>query len=108
MFLAYTRAILPIDGESSSGHSHYGTTNPIEKLQQQQQQQLVFNPTGSTESFDDYPNFSGGLDGQDTVFNVLNRGPSFDTTASKNVTALVGKTAYLNCRIRNLGNKTVH
>jgi hypothetical protein len=23
------------------------------------------------------------------------------------VTALVGKTAYLNCRVRNLGNKTV-
>lgn len=35
------------------------------------------------------------------------RGPYFDTTASKNVTALVGKTAYLNCRVRNLGNRTV-
>ena len=35
------------------------------------------------------------------------RGPYFDTSVSKNVTALVGKTAYLNCRVRNLGNKTV-
>ncbi|KAI5711370.1 hypothetical protein M8J76_005759 [Diaphorina citri] len=35
------------------------------------------------------------------------RGPYFDTTASKNVTALVGKTAYLNCRVRNVGNRTV-
>ncbi|RZF37046.1 hypothetical protein LSTR_LSTR012389 [Laodelphax striatellus] len=35
------------------------------------------------------------------------RGPYFDTSASKNVTALVGKTAYLNCRVRNLGNRTV-
>ncbi|KAK7873645.1 hypothetical protein R5R35_009332 [Gryllus longicercus] len=35
------------------------------------------------------------------------RGPYFDASASKNVTALVGKTAYLNCRIRNLGNRTV-
>lgn len=35
------------------------------------------------------------------------RGPYFDSSASKNVTALVGKTAYLNCRVRNLGNKTV-
>lgn len=35
------------------------------------------------------------------------RGPYFDQTASKNVTALVGHTAYLNCRVRNLGNRTV-
>lgn len=34
-------------------------------------------------------------------------GPNFDATASKNVTALLGKTAYLNCRVKNLGNKTV-
>ncbi|KAJ6635948.1 Zwei Ig domain protein zig-8 [Pseudolycoriella hygida] len=33
-------------------------------------------------------------------------GPFFDKTASKNVTALLGKTAYLNCRVKNLGNKT--
>lgn len=38
---------------------------------------------------------------------VINRGPYFDTSASKNVTALVGKTAYLNCRVHNLGNRTV-
>ncbi|EDS33375.1 defective proboscis extension response [Culex quinquefasciatus] len=37
----------------------------------------------------------------------LDRGPYFDLSASKNITALVGKTAYLNCRVRNLGNKTV-
>lgn len=34
-------------------------------------------------------------------------GPYFDKQASKNVTALLGKTAYLNCRVKNLGNKTV-
>lgn len=34
-------------------------------------------------------------------------GPYFDKPASKNVTALLGKTAYLNCRVKNLGNKTV-
>lgn len=38
---------------------------------------------------------------------IIDRGPFFDKTASKNVTALVGKTAYLNCRVRNLGNRTV-
>lgn len=37
----------------------------------------------------------------------LDRGPYFDTSATKNVTSLVGRTAHLNCRIRNLGNKTV-
>ena len=34
-------------------------------------------------------------------------GPYFDKAASKNITALLGKTAYLNCRVKNLGNKTV-
>ncbi|KAF0771374.1 zwei Ig domain protein zig-8-like [Aphis craccivora] len=36
------------------------------------------------------------------------RGPYFDKIASKNVTALVGHTAYLNCRVRNLGNRTMN
>lgn len=34
-------------------------------------------------------------------------GPYFDKNASKNVTALLGKTAYLVCRVKNLGNRTV-
>ncbi|XP_037959142.1 hemicentin-1-like [Teleopsis dalmanni] len=38
---------------------------------------------------------------------ALDRGPYFDTSATRNVTSLVGKTAHLNCRIKNLGNKTV-
>ncbi|XP_055376713.1 protein amalgam-like isoform X2 [Condylostylus longicornis] len=33
--------------------------------------------------------------------------PYFDSMTPKNVTALVGKAAYLNCRVRQLGNKTV-
>ncbi|CAH4036534.1 unnamed protein product [Pieris brassicae] len=35
-------------------------------------------------------------------------GPYFDLAFSKNVTALLGKTAYLNCRVKNLGNKTLN
>ncbi|XP_052127035.1 lachesin-like [Frankliniella occidentalis] len=35
------------------------------------------------------------------------RGPYFDTSVSNNVTALVGKTAYLKCRVKNLANRTV-
>lgn len=33
--------------------------------------------------------------------------PYFDQIIPKNVTALVGKSAYLSCRVKNLGNKTV-
>ncbi|XP_044737636.1 zwei Ig domain protein zig-8-like [Chrysoperla carnea] len=35
------------------------------------------------------------------------RGPYFDTSVSRNVTALVGKTASLVCRVKNLGNRTI-
>lgn len=38
---------------------------------------------------------------------IIDRGPYFDKSVSKNVTALVGKTTYLSCRVRNLGNRTV-
>lgn len=38
---------------------------------------------------------------------IINRGPYFDKSATKNVTTLVGKAAYLNCRVRNVGNRTV-
>lgn len=37
----------------------------------------------------------------------IRTGPYVDMSASKNVTALLGKTVYLNCRVKNLGNKTV-
>lgn len=31
----------------------------------------------------------------------------FDETVPRNVTVLIGKSAYLSCRVRNLGNKSV-
>jgi hypothetical protein len=34
-------------------------------------------------------------------------GPYIDKEFSKNVTALIGKTAYLNCKVKNFSNKTV-
>lgn len=55
---------------------------------------------------DDLEHIDGGGGGSGGN-NPLNRGPFFDVSASKNVTALVGKMANLNCRIKNLGNKTV-
>ncbi|XP_023034338.1 uncharacterized protein LOC6647338 isoform X1 [Drosophila willistoni] len=41
------------------------------------------------------------------IEDARNAGPYFDKASSKNVTALLGKTAYLNCRVKNLGNKTM-
>ncbi len=35
------------------------------------------------------------------------KAPSFDLEFSGNVTAVLGKRAILNCRVRDIGNKTV-
>ncbi|XP_063239044.1 zwei Ig domain protein zig-8-like [Bacillus rossius redtenbacheri] len=35
------------------------------------------------------------------------RRPYFESAVSKNVTAVVGKTAHLSCRVHNIGNRTV-
>lgn len=34
-------------------------------------------------------------------------GPYFDANIPSNVTAIVGKSAFLRCKVKNLGNKTV-
>ncbi|KAG7197274.1 hypothetical protein KM043_018397 [Ampulex compressa] len=34
--------------------------------------------------------------------------PTFDFLQITNVTALIGQPAYLTCRVRNLGDKTMH
>jgi hypothetical protein len=61
----------------------------------------------SANAFDEkHFDFENG-DNDEVVKNPLDRGPYFDITASKNVTALVGNTVYLNCRVKNLGNRTV-
>ncbi len=81
---------------------HQSYTNDTFHYSSRPKQQQLFHST-STENFElDY-----NSNDKEVINNALNRGPYFDTSASKNVTALVGKTAYLNCRIRNLGNKTV-
>lgn len=55
----------------------------------------------------DENSFNNGNENSEAMQSALNRGPYFDISASRNVTALVGSTAYLNCRVKNLGNKTV-
>lgn len=39
--------------------------------------------------------------------NFMRSEPYFDPNVNQNVTALVGKSAYLNCIVKNIGNKTV-
>lgn len=59
---------------------------------------------------DGYNTFTDGSTTQPPFNSFLNpkwNEPYFDTSVSNNVTALVGKSAYLSCRVRNLGNKTV-
>jgi Immunoglobulin I-set domain len=43
----------------------------------------------------------------ETATNFLWNDPYFDASTPRNVTGLVGKSAYLTCKVRNLGNKTV-
>ena len=40
-------------------------------------------------------------------FKLWADGPNFDTNLRQNVVALVGRTAYLTCRVFDRGNKTV-
>ncbi|XP_055327129.1 junctional adhesion molecule A-like [Sitodiplosis mosellana] len=59
---------------------------------------------------DGYNTFTDGSTTQPPFNSFLNpkwNEPYFDNNVPNNVTALVGKSAYLSCRVRNLGNKTV-
>lgn len=56
---------------------------------------------------DDFDIVDNDISDEDVHGNLLNRGPYFEMTAAKNVTAIAGQSAYLNCRVRNLGNRTV-
>ncbi|XP_050352683.1 protogenin B-like isoform X2 [Nymphalis io] len=47
------------------------------------------------------------LEYTDVDLGLTQRGPHFDIAYSRNVTALVGKTAQLNCRVHDLGNRTI-
>lgn len=77
--------------------THTSTTPPIRSRNHRSQQS----------NFENDNSYDTENDGDELIQNPLDRGPYFDVVASKNVTALVGTTAYLNCCVRNLGNKTV-
>ncbi|XP_045502245.1 zwei Ig domain protein zig-8-like isoform X2 [Colias croceus] len=61
--------------------------------------------TGCTDNTNGLTDMQDGY--SDVELGLAQRGPYFDVAYSKNVTALVGKTAQLNCRVHNLGNRTV-
>jgi hypothetical protein len=56
-------------------------------------------------------NIINHLDVDDTTntesSSLLPHEPQFDYSVFKNITTLVGDTAYLRCRVKNIGNKTV-
>ncbi|ETN65989.1 hypothetical protein AND_002233 [Anopheles darlingi] len=58
-----------------------------------------------TSSFDDIEQDN---DDDAIARNPLDRGPYFDISASRNVTALVGNTAYLNCRVSWIRHRDLH
>lgn len=63
----------------------------------------------SSSSKDNSPGAYGSNKQNALDMDAFKIGPYFDKAASKNVTALLGKTAYLNCRVKQLSerNKTV-
>lgn len=98
---------------SNNTTNNYGENNNnsnkifIESHEKSKNNNGVYSTLATRENIFFYFNQQNGRDDIDRLNTVLNRGPFFDVSASKNVTALVGKTANLNCRIKNLGNKTV-
>ncbi|BES91181.1 Immunoglobulin V-set domain [Nesidiocoris tenuis] len=53
------------------------------------------------------PNGANALRGATPRPPTSSKEPYFDTSAPQNVSALIGKSAYLTCRVRNIGNRTV-
>ena len=70
-------------------------------FQEQDQQDEFYN------SYEHSPNVIATEDPFKMMVNSKRLEPYFDPNVNQNVTALVGKSAYLNCIVKNLGNKTV-
>ncbi|CAH2262738.1 jg14962 [Pararge aegeria aegeria] len=62
--------------------------------------------TGCTDNRNGVHDGGQEIEYTDVDLGVAQRGPHFDVAYSRNVTALVGKTAQLNCRVHDLGNRT--
>ncbi|XP_062552037.1 zwei Ig domain protein zig-8-like [Armigeres subalbatus] len=99
-------------GISSSVDDRYHSSSSASSAEEQQPMHpasasLILTDAQTIRSPDTAENEIYDSDESNLLRTPLDRGPYFDLSASKNITALVGKTAYLNCRVKNLGNKTV-
>uniref|UniRef100_A0A1B6ECR6 Ig-like domain-containing protein n=1 Tax=Clastoptera arizonana TaxID=38151 RepID=A0A1B6ECR6_9HEMI len=68
---------------------------------------LLVSKTGSSYVNSGVNSLDAGLSSPPPISLLSRYDPYFDPLTPRNVTALVGKSAYLSCRVRNLGNKTV-
>lgn len=93
------------DDEEDDGDDDIRSSSDSDSIRTNNQKYVNVSSRDSRNFYNNNNRYIG--DDADKMNNVLNRGPFFDVSASKNVTALVGKTANLNCRIKNLANKTV-
>lgn len=93
------------DADEDDGDDDIRSSSDSDSIRSNNQKYVNVSSRDSRNFFNNNHRYNG--DDADKMNNVLNRGPFFDVSASKNVTALVGKTANLNCRIKNLANKTV-
>ena len=87
-----------------SGHKKTGKLDLIDNFQSDGEYLVPKQYYHSGESQIDFEN---DIVDEELVRNPLDRGPYFELSATKNITALAGNSAYLNCRVRNLGNRTV-
>lgn len=87
-----------------SGHTKSGGKLDFEHYQSDGEYPVPKQYYHSGESQIDFEN---DIVDEELVRNPLDRGPYFELSATKNITALAGNSAYLNCRVRNLGNRTV-
>lgn len=74
----------------------------------------VLAPIGSLHELQGHHRFARSFNRKDdvptrpnAVVDIIQHQPYFDNTTDKNVTTQLSKTAFLNCRVKNLGDKTV-
>ncbi|XP_021945330.1 zwei Ig domain protein zig-8 [Folsomia candida] len=98
----YSKSVPPNTSTSSSA------TTPIELRDSQFTKLVPFNNNGSHLSANSTFNVDPEVEEAAKILELQRQGlPWIDKAASPNVTALLGKTAYLNCRVKNLADKTL-
>ncbi|XP_012278409.1 junctional adhesion molecule A [Orussus abietinus] len=96
-----TRNVEPVEGQDGPSESSSICRTIIRMSSEKSIQEL--NETFCANMADGRP--WGTLDSR-RIYG-MDLGPEFDDLSTTNVTFLAGRTAYLTCRVRNLGNRTV-